>query len=83
MRDGFEAEQEGRILPLLPLRSTQKPVPCREHRVPSVILTEEVAVPGTNTAGCRIEAMGRSEPIPVPGLSGMRLGPGYIAVSEV
>lgn len=64
-------------------RDTSLPVPCREHRVPSVILAGDVAVPDTNTAGWRIVAVGRSEPSPVPALSGAHLGRGYIAVGEV
>lgn len=43
----------------------------------------DVAMPATSIAGWRIVAVGRSEPSPVPALSGICLGPGYIAVGEV
>lgn len=64
-------------------RDTPLPVSCQEHQVPSVILAGIVTVLGTSTAGWRIMAVGRSEPSPVPALSGTCLGPGYIAVGEV
>lgn len=74
MGDGFEAKQEGRILPSLLLHSTQgHPTAGR--------------LPGSLGAICdsgwRIMAVGRNESSPVPALLGTHLGPGYIAVGEV